>query len=371
MRLQVGHCRNATEVPSSCIAGTRAFFQIQAVDGYGNPQTKGGESFGVLVSGIVLIRTFDPAGKKCTVSDSLVSACVVIDDLESGRYNVTFVPFKSGPYVVEAYLRDVFGNSEQIGQNLESGSTGPLARCNNCNKLQVVPNVVDIRSSVYVGAGMETTAAGEEATFTILAKDRYGNDQVSGGGDFVIELQRNSQTGKRVTGIVQDLCSVQGKSCGNYFVAYLLTISGSYQMFISTKTNITDTDQMVIPTVCSPSSLASAETSGLIFVPTSSSDCLKECPVLDRCCLLGVGASYGVVGKDMTFLIQARDRFGNSMSLGGDSFSIFVQGPSLGECTYCGRQPISWTVFGTVHCVCPWNILVVCQVKGCSCWCHV
>ncbi len=56
--------------------------------------------------------------------------------------------------------------------------------------------------------------------------------------------------------------------------------------------------------------------------------------MLDKCCLIGEGASHGIVtivGKDMAFLVQARDRFGNSMSQGGDSFSIIVQGPSLGE----------------------------------------
>ena len=87
---------------------------------------------------------------------------------------------------------------------------------------------------------------------------------------------------------------------------------------------------LIVSTKCFPASLSSAETSGLEF-SSDPSFCLKKCSSTFQCCLIGEAASYGIVGQDMTCIIQARDAFGNNMSNGGDTFSIAVQGPSLGE----------------------------------------
>jgi len=81
-----------------------------------------------------------------------------------------------------------------------------------------------------------------------------------------------------------------------------------------------------------PASRADPVASGLPFLPSSALGCTDIC-TSGLCCLTGEGASFSQATRDTTFVIQARDKFGNDMTSGGEVFEADIAGPMQALCT--------------------------------------
>jgi hypothetical protein len=90
--------------------------------------------------------------------------------------------------------------------------------------------------------------------------------------------------------------------------------------------NITQPFQIVGLPAESPDPMAT----GLPLVPNGPPVCTELCAD-GKCCLVGQAASFGVTGIQNEFVIVARDRYGNEITKGGESFSIDVVGNTVGE----------------------------------------
>eukprot|EP01043_Picozoa_sp_COSAG02_P004113 COSAG02_NODE_105_length_36393_cov_15.694495_18_plen_1122_part_01 len=190
------------------------------------------------------------------------------------------------------------------------------------------------RSTPGENNGLVQVVAGELAEFTIVARDRWGNDRTVGGDQFNVLLRTRDVHENRdydpprwepfqISGNVTDSYKInlttgllqtgmQGTT-GKYDTVYVATLSGIYDMYVDLRM-----DPLLM------------EISGSPFAPrimsatTSGPDCtVEEFPTEDEPTMAGAHAEFRIV---------ARDRFGNQreglnsgQAAEGHRFSVRLQ----------------------------------------------
>lgn len=347
---------NSTVIPSLGLAGQKLSFSIQAVDEFGNFHRAGGTQFDVVLKGLAYLRTYIGT-RLCAEMTTDVTSCVTITDQENGVYLVEFTPTTAGDYIMAGSLMYSDGSKEAIGQP-GSPQASPWTRCVSClndffpdrecikcRTLLVNPAIVNVDTSTILGQSSEIFASGEEEEFLIYARDAFGNIQTDGGLDVVATVQQLAGPFTNINTTVHDLCLVAASKCGQYSVGYMGTQSGLYMLTVSINGNASTTPQLIrgysAPT-------ADPRQSGLPYIDNDGVTCQDICSD-GKCCLLGETVSFGLTGLDMTFEIVARDRFGNIMTRGGESFTLDISGPmmvsGLVEDLKSGRYIAKYKVF--------------------------
>ena len=137
------------------------------------------------------------------------------------------------------------------------------------------------------GGGLNGAEAGVTAHATIYAADRYGNRQVRGGEQFMVELVGPCF----VQGVVHD------NGDGTYGVTYKATKSGRYHMHVLFNRRL--------------------------ILGSPFSICIKNARTIqNHVAMLGLGFRQAVSGRPTTLRLLALDVFNNPMDRGGESFDI-------------------------------------------------
>jgi hypothetical protein len=160
--------------------------------------------------------------------------------------------------------------------------------------LPVIGNTYADDRNVFVAT------AGVEGRFTITAYDMYGNQRLSGGEQFVIQM-----------GFFDEGTYIDNND-GTYTGIYMQTLSGVYGLSIfvnqqlvssSVPDSIYDTDRQYYPVL-----IKGANTSAL------------------SCFATGAGLYFAEAGETSWFFVKSADRFGNVKIDGGDTFNASVTG---------------------------------------------
>ena len=295
-------CRNVTAVPHASAAGSAVAARLQASDRFGNDHSAGGEAFDVVVTGLVVFRTY-AAGGLCDGP-----ACVAVADLGTGQYNFSFLPLVSGGYLIQVLLLGRDGRVGPVGAP-GSSSASPWRPCAGCPTLVVSPAALDMEQALAVGDGASAAVAGRQASFTLWTRDTYGNAQTAGGAAVQVRLQYAGGPGlgpgpAAVNAAVTDSCLTDTSKCGQYVVLYMLTVSGAYSMSAGLAAAGPGAGPANLSVTCSPDSSAAAATSGLVWVANGTAGCAKACASSTPCCLVGDGASFAPTGLETSFVLQ-------------------------------------------------------------------
>jgi hypothetical protein len=196
-------------------AGVSSSFIVVARDPFANLRTVGGDEF--------LVQA----------SDGRVSIFGDVQDLGTGRYAVTYRPRISGSYQLKVHM----GSSMRL------------------YTLFVHPGEPSPRDIPLQGASLTIATAGYAATFTIQAKDAFGNLRCIGTDFFNVELHGpmsandahtatgvsaagSPQTGAESSLLRQHLLRTRyigelpATNLGRYTAAFRMTYSGSYQLHV-------------------------------------------------------------------------------------------------------------------------------------------
>lgn len=293
------------------------------------------------------LDTFYPAGTVIpavnTVVDSPRADGTPDGGFGGGKYLVTFSPQIAGTYDIKVYLETEDGTQLQIrgGRCLENcyvmtqDDLGayvfmflegarirvglPDDQILESSPFQSVWKPATILASQCVASatpgepaennGLVEVVAGEQAKFTVTARDRWGNDRTVGGDHFNVQLRSRDMHMNPTTLMVnnifiegqitdrrkinattgQYILSMAGTS-GKYDTEYIATLSGIYDLYVSLGAVVV-TAQPIADSPFAPQ-IMSASTSG--------PDCsVEQIP------------AYTMAGSNAQFRIVARDRFGN------------------------------------------------------------
>ena len=326
---------NSSAVPSVGIAGEKLSFSIQAVDEFGNFHFSGGARFDVVLKGLAYMRTYIGTRLCAEVTTDLFS-CVTITDQKDGVYVVEFTPLTSSDYIVEGSLIALDNSRKQIGKPGTSSASPwtqcvscvntlfPDRACEKCRTLAVNPATVDVDTSTILGSSADAFSSGEEEEFFIYARDIFGNLQTKGGLDVVATVMQIQAPFDMINMTTSDLC-INANKCGQYSVTYVGTTSGLYMLSVAINGNISKTPQMIRGY---PAPSADPTQSGLPYIGNDGLLCKDVCSD-EKCCLYGETVSFGLTGTDMTFEIFSRDRFGNDLTRGGETFTLDISGPMI------------------------------------------
>ena len=329
------HTFNATAVPATGRAGELQAFMIQAADEFGNLHERGGEILDFSVKGLMYLHTF-MSGFRCSEISEDHDSCVTVKDKRDGQYLVEFKLKVAGDYIIEGVLHDQRGVTAEIG---EHGARSPWLRCIECRNvdfpsrsclrcftLEVRPAAPALSHMTMYGIGAGAFTSGEEMEFLLLARDLFGNVQTSGGLNMTVSIVGGKSLSTIKT-VVTDLCDSVVSKCGQYLVKYTGSLAGTYALSVELSEDVT------YHTIEGfPASRADPVASGLPFLPSSALGCTDIC-TSGLCCLTGEGASFSQATRDTTFVIQARDKFGNDMTSGGEVFEADIAGPMQALCT--------------------------------------
>lgn len=175
---------------TTATAGHVSSFKIQAKDAYSNSLTSGGLTFTISLTG--------PG-----------SVTPVYTDLATGQYSVSYTPTLSGSYTLAVALSGV----------AISGSPFTVT---------VSPTIAAASTTAVVGV-LAAGIAGAAYSFTVGAKDAYGNTITTGGDNFYVVVSDNR--GGLLRGNVAD------QSDGTYVVSFTSPAAGSYLMFVALAAN--------------------------------------------------------------------------------------------------------------------------------------
>lgn len=187
-------------------AGIRSHFTIITADRYKNRLHKGGVRIDVQAW-----KEYLPEG-----SDDVLLECEV-EDNNDGSYHVHYTGKISGAYVSEISVN---------GEKVEALS----------QKVTILPGLTDPTACIFEGEGIHTAKCGEQASFTIVTKDKFGNIPDHVNEKFQVFLQPHAHV-KQVKG--QDSNSttrVRAKSIyngnGEYKIEYLPRKACLHQLFV-------------------------------------------------------------------------------------------------------------------------------------------
>lgn len=317
---------------SRAVAGKQSTVQLQAKDKLGNNRESGGEAF---------------AGT-LTHKEKGFSMDVDVRDLNNGKYILSFSPTDAAKYDLEVTLRDDVVASYEI----EVEDSGKASA----------------EESVATGEGLTTASAGEVSTFSVQAKDRFGNIRPTG-GEPVRAFLVHSTSGEKVD------CEISDKQNGRYDGSYTLTKAGEWKLHIQMHADneaatSTSPSQQKSETSASPGEnddelltggddLAKKEEALLASLtedeapaetpaheakePAASSSSsssaevewedLSKSPftiivkdageaIPENCTVEGEGIQAAVSGEEAVFIINAKDKFGNLRFAGGEKFQV-------------------------------------------------
>lgn len=304
-------------------AGKAASFMIFSKDPYGNDMTVGGNSFTVTLQGPVYLRAsvsdcgLPPSlkepkagcltqycvsigqkdkdcavknGEECCVS---VEQCVAENCLSTlgGTYFVEYQPMTSGRYGIHI-------TRSEVGA---TGATQTVHTKGSPYAMEVKPGNTFAGSCDAFGTGLTSAVAGVQRGFTIQARDQLGAMLRTGGDSFEVQLTSDSLT---VPANVVDNVD------GSYSVGYRMTKSGSYNIRVL---------------------LGIEGINGSPFKLTV----LPAATNAEQCVASGGGLT-GMIAGDKSggkFTIQARDRYANQRTSGGDVFNALLSGRTNGLVT--------------------------------------
>ena len=277
------------------VAGTPTSFVIQAKDASGNNKTStagvtGLDVFDVLVSGA---GSTGATMQKLTITPEYIGA---------GRYMCRYTPTVSGTYTVDVKMG---GMDIYCGKGLH-GKCSPFT-------VPVVSGDASHETSSAHGQGLTDSVVGVVATFSIQARDTYGNLREVGGDVFDVTLTHsNNGAGNSDVGVQSDVQHkgiVEDKGDGTYVVTYTLTLEGYYDVEVRLG------GQLILTSPIKPGNVETAAGSPQVspfgdytvpvvravhwefYAPTSIAT--------------GAGLSDAVDNIQTSFTINAKDAFGN------------------------------------------------------------
>ena len=242
----------------SPVAGIPATFTIQAKDANQNNKTIGDYAFDVSLEG--------PGGINIGVTPEYIGG---------GQYKCTYTAVTSGSYKV---------NVKMGGTHIYCGQ-GAANKCSPFD-VTVAPGPTSHDTSDATGLGLTDAVAGTVATYTIQAKDVYGNNRLTGGeaSKFTNVLTLQSDSNVQYQGVVDDLGN------GRYTVTYTALKAGLYNLavkyggltILTAGTKTVPTPLVVQWNFYAPTSLAS-----------------------------GLGLSQATVAVESGFTVHTKDAFSN------------------------------------------------------------
>ncbi|KAF0984705.1 hypothetical protein FDP41_000604 [Naegleria fowleri] len=237
----------------TAVAGVKTEFTLTSFDKYGN-LGRGGEKFTAKLT----------SGSEEVECD--------VEDLGQGKYRFSYVCPKSGDYSLNVKLEDVDVATKTVVVK-DAGISDPSR-----TEFSDIDSVLDKK-------------AGEVSKFTILAKDKHGNDRSSGGEKFQVFLL-DPQTNQ-----VHLQADVRDSNDGKYHVEYTANTSGKYLLQVKLG------DEQVT------SKNVSIHDSG-VTDPYQTTFRAAE------------NYKHFPAGCPLQLHVEARDRFGNKRETGGDTFIL-------------------------------------------------
>lgn len=287
-------------VKSPGFAGLPHPFTIHCVDPNGNPVNVGGHTFHPVITG--------PNGKDipCDLKDN-----------GDGTYSGCYTPDKIGDYVV----------------NLKMDKNGKLKGIKD-NPFRIkVKEPADPNKSYAEGDGIDFATDNRPAKFKVYAKDKKGRP-VTGltEGDWLAVKITDPKNDPNGEGESLFPAKIQDNGDGSYDVEYEADTPGDYNL------DVTIAEESI--------SNMPKELKCIPGVDASNTE------------VTGPGVESGLPGQPLPFTVQAKDKYGNNVPVGGDDFRAKVTGPNgedipcdlkdNGDGTYTGQyeptEPGDYTV---------------------------
>jgi len=245
-----------------CQVGQDRHFLIEAVDKFGNRVSHGDDPF-------------------LTTLDGPVPEKVHLIDMDDGTYAGTFMCRWAGHFEFTAMLNGSHVANSPYPLYVRPGPT--MAQNCECT-------LVKMPMSRLVAV------AGVPCSFSIFAKDKFGNQRDEGGDEFMVKARG---PGDPVMAVITD------NKDGSYLAEFICTKDGDY--FIDVKLERVDIQQSPFVLTVDPAA-------------TFAYECLAEGVETD----FGNGLREAQAGRPVQFIIQARDQFGNKVVKPGDDFQVKI-----------------------------------------------
>lgn len=248
------HCIGLGQGILEATAGEAASFIITPRDSFGNARPlESTDVFTVFV-----------ARRTATAPNGLSWRQAVVTDLRNGTYAAEYTVKQAGSYLIRVQL----GGIHIMGSPFQA---------------TVLAAHTNARASSAHGSGLRTSVAGAPASFSIIARDEYGNGRAVCGDEFDVSISgpdRESST-SRVHGLVSEVGN------GTYTVEYAVTSAGLYYIGVS---------------------LGGTHVSGSPFTMQAFPAAARSSHTL----AFGEGIAVATAGNLTEFFILAKDTYGNS-----------------------------------------------------------
>ena len=245
-----------------CQVGQDRHFLVEAVDKFGNRVSHGGDTFATKLDG--------PVPEK-----------VHLIDMDDGTYAGTFMCRWAGHFEFTVILNGSHVADSPFPLYVRPGPT--MAQNCECTLLKMPMSRL-------------VAVAGVPCSFSIFAKDKFGNQRDEGGDEFMVKARG---PGDIVMAVISD------NKDGSYLAEFTCAKDGDY--FIDVKLERMDIQQS--PFILSVDPAA-----------TSAYECVAEGVETD----FGNGLREAQAGRPVQFCIQAHDQFGNKVVKPGDDFQLKI-----------------------------------------------
>eukprot|EP00824_Muranothrix_gubernata_P019367 TRINITY_DN38_c1_g3_i2.p1 TRINITY_DN38_c1_g3~~TRINITY_DN38_c1_g3_i2.p1 ORF type:complete len:1610 (+),score=420.20 TRINITY_DN38_c1_g3_i2:4334-9163(+) len=247
---------------------------------FNNTRKVGGDNFKVQIQGPV-----HHGDKIPTVS---------VTDNEDGTYTVTYRLHILGRYDIHISLLRDYGLKSTDG--VKTNDTELVGSPFHVN---VVPGAADPAHCTAEGNGLRPViTVGQPEQFVIRARDTYDSPHIAGGVNWIILIGGPEGDDGAGSGHVVD------NGDGTYNVTYTIHKSGEHRIFVSLE------DHPLHQIHNAP------------FVVTADAGQTEP----GNSSASGVGLEPQLAGLVTSFSITSRDRFGNQRTIGGDKYSVTIEG---------------------------------------------
>lgn len=256
----------------SIAVGQPAEFKILAKNRYGNPLSTGGADF------------------HCDLkTEGTEKEGVEVVDNNDGTYFVSYTPTANAEHQVEVTLDDW-----HIHKSPFFVPIGGAAGAAKAVEVEVAPPRADASSSVPFGPGYDSATVGETATFTIQAKDADWNNLKQGGDNFQVGV--TAPDGSKAPASITD------NGDGTYTVSYTPAVPGNHDVDVT------------------------LDGESIAYCPFTVP--VKQNTAAENTTISGSGLEKATTTEPAVFTIQAKDKNGNPVTVGGDGFYVTVTPPS-------------------------------------------